>query len=263
MPDVDYLICESTYGGRLHENPVGAEDKLAEVLKKAGARKAKIIIPAFSVGRTQELVYAFHRIFEMKSVPRMPVYVDSPLSVNATDVFRMHPECFDFETSRFLLKHEDPFGFNRLNYITDVEDSKKLNEKEGPMVIIASSGMCEAGRILHHLANNIDNKNNIVLIVGYTAQHTLGRKIVEKEKVVKIFGEEHQLNAEVIVMESFSAHADADELVAYCDNFDKSRMNEIFLVHGDPEQQDIFGNNLSKLGFKKISKPQKGEVFEI
>lgn len=263
IPDVDFLICESTYGGRYHENPVGAEDKLAEVLRKAIQRKAKIIIPAFSVGRTQELVYAFHRIFEMKGVPRIPVYVDSPLSVNATDVFRMHPECFDVETSKFLLKREDPFGFNKLIYITDSEDSKKLNEKEGPLVIISSSGMCEAGRILHHLANNVSDKNNIVLMVGYSAQHTLGRKLMDGEKVVKIFGEEHEVNAEVIVMESFSAHADANELISYCDNFDKSRMNEIFLVHGDPDQQEIFRNNLSKLGFRKILIPAKGDAVEI
>ncbi|GBD91756.1 ribonuclease [bacterium BMS3Abin04] len=263
IPDVDYFISESTYGGRLHDNPLNSEDQLAKVLKKAYDRKAKVVIPAFSVGRTQELVYAFHRIFEQHKAERIPVYVDSPLSVNATEVFRLHPECFDNETAEFLIKNEDPFGFNKLTYIKEVEDSKRLNDISGPMVIISSSGMCESGRIQHHLKNNIEDPNNIVLIVGYSAPYTLGRRIVEKNETVKIFGEEYKLNAEVIVMNSFSAHADANELLAYCNQFDKGRLQNIFLVHGDYDQQQKFKSSLLENNFKRVSIPEKGDVFII
>lgn len=263
IPDIEFFICESTYGGRQHENPTNAEAKLVEVIKKAIERKAKIIVPAFSVGRTQELVYALHKIFDANLVPRIPVYVDSPLAVNATEVFRLHPECFDKETAKFIIEKKDPFGFNQLNYITDVEDSKALNSYDGPFMIISSSGMCEAGRILHHLLNNIENTDNIVLIVGYAAQHTLGRRIIEKQPVVKIFGDEVKLNAEVIVMESFSAHADADELINYCDQFDKSRMQNLFLVHGETDQQEIFSEKLKTKGFRNITIPKSGDEFII
>jgi metallo-beta-lactamase family protein len=263
IPDVDHFICESTYGGRTHDNPLNAEDKLAAVINKAHAQKAKIIIPAFSVGRTQELVYAIHRIIESGRAPEIKVFVDSPLSVNATEVFRIHPECFDNEISEFLIKRKDPFGFDKLTYIRDVEDSKRLNDEAGPLIIISSSGMCEAGRILHHLANNIENPNNIVLIVGYSAQHTLGRRITEKEEIVKIFGDEYNLNAEVIVMDSFSAHADADELLEYVNHFDKSRMQNIFLVHGEEDQQNIFSNELQKAGFRNVAIPKRGDEFNI
>lgn len=263
IPEVDYLICESTYGGRNHDNPTDAEDQLAEVINKAHKIGSKIIIPAFSVGRTQELVYAIHRIFESGKAPELKVYVDSPLSVNATEVFRVHPECFDNEISEFVIKNQDPFGFNKLSYIRDVEDSKKLNEVGGPLIIISSSGMCEAGRILHHLANNIENPNNIVLIVGYSAQHTLGRRITERDKIVKIFGDEYNLNAEVVVMDSFSAHADADELLDYVNHFDKSRLQNIFLVHGEEDQQNIFSKKLKDSGFAKITIPKRGDEFDI
>ncbi|MFC2082137.1 MBL fold metallo-hydrolase RNA specificity domain-containing protein [Bacteroidota bacterium] len=263
IPTVDFLICESTYGGRFHDNPTDSETKLAKVVNKAYENKSKIIIPAFSVGRTQELVYALHRIFQSNKAPNIPVYVDSPLSVNATKVFQLHPECFDNETAQFLVNHEDPFGFNKLKYITDVDDSKQLNEIPGPHIIISSSGMCEAGRILHHLRNNIEDPNNIVLIVGYSAEHTLGRKIVEKEEVIKIFGEEHKLKAEVIVMNSFSAHADADELISYCDQFDKDRVQQFFLVHGDFDQQEIFKNRLKGIGYENITIPERGDVFTL
>ncbi len=263
IPDVDYLLSESTYGGRFHDNPTGTEAKLAAVIQKAYANKSKIIIPAFSVGRTQELVFALHNIFERNDAPRIPIYVDSPLSVNATEVFKIHPECFDKETVAYLLKHEDPFGFNKLTYISNVEESKKLNEIPGPQIIISSSGMAEAGRILHHLANNIDNPNNIVLIVGYSAENTLGRKLAEKVPTVKIFGEEHQLNAEVIVFNSFSAHADANELIGYVNKFDKNKLKRIFLVHGDKDQQDKYKIRLNAIGFQDVVIPKKEDVFEL
>jgi len=261
--DVDYFICESTYGGRTHDNPTDSEKQLARVVNRAQKRNAKVIIPAFSVGRTQELVYALHRIFSRNDAPRIPVFVDSPLSVNATEVFRLHPECFDVETEEFLLHDKDPFGFNQLNYITEVSESKELNAIDGPMIIISSSGMCEAGRIQHHLKNNIEDPNNIVLIVGYAAQHTLGRRIIEKEEIVKIFGQEYKLNAEVIVLNSFSAHADANELIDYVNQFDKTMMKHIFLVHGDFDQQEIFKKKILENGFAKVSIPEKGDVFVL
>ena len=263
IPDVDYFICESTYGGRTHENPLDSEEVLTGILNKAVINKSKIIIPAFSVGRTQELVYALHRIFEGKKVESMPVYVDSPLAVNATHVFSLHPECFDMETLDFLARDEDPFGFKRLTYITDVEESKKLNFIKGPCIIISSSGMCEAGRILHHLANNISNPHNIILMVGYSAEHTLGRKLIDGEKNVNIFGDEYNVEAEVIVMQSFSAHADENELLNYASTLDKKRIQEIFLVHGEIDQQEIFRKHLGANGFSKILIPDRGDEVTL
>jgi metallo-beta-lactamase family protein len=263
IPDVDYFICESTYGGHLHENPLFSEDSLASIIKKATANKSKVIIPAFSVGRTQEIVYDIHRIFENNKAERIPVYVDSPLAVNATNVFRLHPECFDSETMEFINKNEDPFGFNRLTYISDVNESKKLNTTPGPYIIISSSGMCEAGRILHHLANNIENPNNIILMVGYSAENTLGRKLIDGEKRVNILGSSYDVNAEVIVLESFSAHADENELLSYFSNFDKRILKQIFLVHGEKDQQDTFKSNLNAAGFIVVIIPNRGYEVKL
>jgi metallo-beta-lactamase family protein len=263
IPQVDYFICESTYGGRLHDNIEETESKLTEVIKKAIDRKGKIIIPAFSLERTQELVFAFHKIFEKKSAPEIPIYVDSPLSTSATEVFRNHPECFDEETIDFMKKFKDPFGFDRLKYITSTEDSKKLNDIEGPVVIISASGMAETGRILHHLANNIENSNNIILMVGYCAENTLGIKLIMKEPVVKIFGDEYNVKAEVIVINSLSAHADSNELTNYCANFDREKMHNLFIVHGEIDQQEIFAGRLKAIGFNTVTIPSHGDVFEI
>ncbi len=263
IPDTDYFICESTYGGRFHEKIEGSEAKLTEVIKKAIQQKGKIIVPAFSVGRTQELVYSIHKIFENKLTNRIPIYVDSPLSTNATEIFREHPECFDDETVNFIKKYNDPFGFNQLTYITDVEDSKRLNDLPGPMMIISASGMAETGRILHHLANNIENSKNIILMVGYCAENTLGKKLIDKESEVKIFGEEFKVKAEVITMNSFSAHADSNELIDYTSKLNKDKMKNIFLVHGDYDQQLKYSARLKISGFKNISIPSRGEVFEI
>lgn len=261
IPPVDLLICESTYGNKIHDDPVNAEKRLIEIINKALERNGKIIIPAFSVGRTQELVFALHNVFESGKVDRIPVYVDSPLSVNATEVFRMHPECFNNDTAKYLLENKDPFGFNQLHYITESEESKKLNELKEPAIIISSSGMCEAGRIQHHLLNNIEDQKNIVLIVGYSAQHTLGRRITDREPEVKIFGDVYKLNAEVIVLDFFSAHADQKELLDYCNQFDKSRIQNLFLVHGESEHQSVLKDKLIEIGFNNVTIPQKGDDF--
>jgi metallo-beta-lactamase family protein len=263
IPDVEYFICESTYGGRFHENYDMSEAKVIDVINRAIEKKGKIIVPAFSLGRTQELVYLLHTIFEKGLVPLIPVFVDSPLSFNATQVFREHTECYDLETSSHILKHEDPLGFNKLTYITDVEESKKLNDKEGPMMIISASGMVESGRILHHLANNVENPNNIIMMTGYCAEHTLGKRIVEKSPEINIFGEPYQLKAEVVVFNSLSAHADSDELLYYVNKFDRTKMKEIFLVHGEPDQQEKFRDRLLMIHFRSVKIPKKGEHFTI
>lgn len=263
IPDVEYFICESTYGGRYHKDASFTENAVAEVIKKAYERKSKIIVPAFSVGRTQELVYLLNKLFIEKKVPQIPIYVDSPLSTNVTEIFRMHPECYDLEISRFIIKNDDPFGFDKLTYISDVEDSKRLNSLSGPHMIISASGMAEAGRILHHLSNNIENEKNIILIVGYSAEHTLGRRIVERLPEVNILGEPHKLKAEVVVLNSLSAHADSDELLSYCNQYDKSRMQNIFLVHGDFDQQEKFKTRLNESGFNTVSIPERGDVFSL
>jgi metallo-beta-lactamase family protein len=263
IPDVDYWISESTYGGRFHANINEVEGRLTEIVNKAISRNGKIIIPSFSVGRTQELVYALHKLFEKDNSLRIPIFVDSPLSTNATQIFREHPECFDDETNEFLQREEDPFGFNMLRYITDVEDSKKLNEIKQPVIIISSSGMAEAGRILHHLMNNIENPNNIILIVGYCAENTLGRHLVEKMEVVKIFGEEFNVKAEVIVLNSMSAHADSNELINYCADFNQEKLKKIFLVHGDKDQQEKYKTRLGNIGYNNILIPAKGDIFSI
>ncbi len=263
IPDVDLFICESTYGGRFHDSFTMSGDKMAGVVKSAIEKKGKIIVPAFSVGRTQEMLYLLNQLFDEQKIPRIPVYVDSPLSCNATQVFRMHPECFDKETADYLLRHKDPFGFNQLTYITDVQDSKDLNSVEGPCMIISSSGMAEAGRILHHLANNIENEKNTILIVGYCAEHTLGRKIVEKQSPLNILGDSYVLKANVAVFNSLSAHADGNELFDYCNNFDRNRLENVFLVHGDPDQQEKFQARLLASEFKSVTIPSRGESYEI
>jgi len=263
IPEIDYWISESTYGGRLHDKIEGMEQNLSDVIKKAISRKAKIIVPAFSVGRTQELVYSFHKIFEKGLAKPIPIYVDSPLAVNVTGIFREHEECFDKETIDFMNKYDDPFGFNKLTYVNSVEESKKLNELNGPLMIISASGMAEAGRILHHLRNNIENPNNIILMVGYCAENTLGRKIIDKEKIVKIFGEEFHLNAEVVVLHSMSAHADADELINYCKKLSIAKIRKTFLVHGDYDQQQLYSERLKEISIRNVEIPNRGDVFEI
>jgi metallo-beta-lactamase family protein len=265
LGDAEYLISESTYGGRLH-GPVSAmEDQLLEPLRRGCERKAKMIIPAFSVGRTQELVYVLHRLSTAGKIDHLPVFVDSPLSVNVTEVFKRHPECFDTETWQMInADHDnDPFGFERLTYIRDVEESKALNERQGPFIVISSQGMCEAGRILHHLANSIGDPRNMVIIVGYQADHTLGKKLVLREPVVNIFGEPHELKAEVVVLNSFSGHADRNELLSYLNRFDKQRLRKAFLVHGDLDQSEKLAAGMKEAGFGDVHIPARGDIVQL
>jgi metallo-beta-lactamase family protein len=259
----DVLIIESTYGGRFHDPIQGMESKLTEIISKAIKRGGKVIIPAFSVERTQEITYTLHRLFENKSLPRIPVFVDSPLSVNATEIFRLHPECFNKEIFKMVLNHGDPFGFECIKYIQTVEDSKKLNGIHEPVIIISASGMCESGRILHHLANNVSDPKNTILIVGYQAQDTLGRRILEHQPILKIFGDEFQLKAEVAEMQSFSAHADHNDLMDFTKQLDKTKLKSIFLVHGEVQEQNAFSQSLDQAGYRNVIAPKKGDTFNI
>jgi metallo-beta-lactamase family protein len=263
MSECDYLICESTYGGRVHEPPEQAKDRLAHVVGATARRGGKVIIPAFAVGRTQELVHRLDELTNEGRLPPIPVYVDSPLAVNVTDIFRAHPECYDRELLDYIENDPDPFGFARLTYIRDVEDSKRLNTSSLPMVIISASGMAEAGRILHHLRNNVEDPKNTIMIVGYCAPHTLGRRIVERRREIKIFGEPYRLRAEVEVMNAYSAHADEPELVRFVSHLDPQRLKRIFLVHGDPERQLALFDALKPAGYGNVHAPARGEAIEL
>ncbi len=263
MADVDILISESTYGGRIHEPITGTKDALLAVVQRTMDRGGKVIVPSFSLGRTQELVYTLFELFDEKKLPPIPIYVDSPLAVNATEVFRMHPECFDAEILSYLQHNEDPFGFGRLKYVRSVDESKALNDKKEPCMIIAASGMCEAGRILHHLVNNVGDPRNTIMIVGFQAEQTLGRRLVEQRPEVKIFGELYKLKAEVVVLNSFSAHAGQDELVRFIGAMDRQRLKNIFLVHGEVSQAEALSAKLNDLKFPSIRIPERGEKAGI
>jgi len=229
---VDYLLMESTYGGVEHVLPAKADDRIAVIVNRALERGGKILIPAFAVERTQALLWILHQLFEEGKIPDVPVFVDSPLAVNATEIFRLHPECFNKEVYEFLYEKRNPFGFEGLTLIRSVTKSKELNEFDGQAIIISASGMCEAGRILHHLRNGIEDPRNTVLFVGYCAEQTLGWKIRNKWEVVKIFGEEFKLKAHVETLDSLSGHADHSELLDYFRAM-RGRKERVWLVHGE------------------------------
>jgi len=256
--DIDYLILESTYGGRAHSSIREAEDELTDAVNRTVKRGGKIIIPSFALERTQLIVYFISELIKRKKIKRIPIYVDSPLAVNLTKVFRQNWEYFDDTTKEAFLKEEDPLGYGNITYITKVNDSKKLNNEKKPMIIISASGMCENGRILHHLKNNIENPRNTILVIGFMAKNTLGRRIVEKEETVKIFGQPYELNAEVVTLNAFSSHADKNGLVAYAKNC-RGKLKQIFIVHGEEEQSKVLRTNIKKLNIK-TQIPAKDEV---
>ena len=263
MGNVEYLLSESTYGGIVHDPPEDMGNQLAQDIARVVARNGKIIVPAFSVGRTQDLVYTLHTLFDAGKLPRIPIYVDSPLAVNATEIFKQHPECFDEDTFKHIAQHHDPFGLNQIHYIRTAEESKKLNDSTEPMMIIAASGMCEAGRILHHLSNGIEDSRNAILIVGYQAENTLGKRLVDKEEEVRILGSVYKRRAEVIVHNSFSAHADGNELLKYAGQFDRKILSTIFLVHGELDRQTDFQRGLQQNGFHDVQIPVRGQKFTL
>jgi metallo-beta-lactamase family protein len=258
----DYVIIESTYGGRKHTDITQAASLLAEVINRTAKRGGKLIVPAFSLERTQELVYVIRSLKIEKRIPNLPVYIDSPLAVNVTDIFRLHPECFDHETNLILEQDEDPFGSAECTYVRSVDASKRLNTLPGPLIIISASGMCEAGRILHHLANNCSDPKNTILIVGYQAEGTLGRRIVEGVRDIKIFGDLYKLNAEVVELDTFSAHADETDLVSYVEAINP-KPKQTYLVHGEPVARQALQQALKdRVGIDSVL-PQYGQSFEL
>ncbi len=262
LPPVDFLILESTYGGRKHAQEHQAASYLEEVVNRTAGRGGKLIVPAFAVGRTQQLVLMLHRLMNDHRIPPVPIFVDSPLAVNVTDVFRAHPECFDEETYEYVKNCDDPFGFKRLIYIRDVNESKKLNDRKGPFVVISASGMCEAGRILHHLRNGVGDSRNTVLFTGYQAENTLGRKLRDGWKSVRIFGIPETVRAEIASLESLSAHADSEELLEWVKPMAPT-LRKIFLVHGEPQQAAALAEALrSRYGVETIP-AASGQSFAL
>jgi metallo-beta-lactamase family protein len=261
--DADYLLMESTYGDKPHRDPRLAYEELCEVTAKTLKQDGKLIIPSFAVGRTQELVYFFNEMMSDGSVPRVPVYVDSPLAVNASDVFRKHTECFDEETAEFVQKNHHPaLDFAGLTYVRSVEESKALNTRKDPMIIISASGMAETGRILHHLRNNIENPRNMILIVSWQAPYTLGRRLADRERNVKIFGETFYRKAEVATIGGLSAHAGQNMLVEYATRV-KPSVKQVFLVHGEERGASALMEKLAEKGMRNVSYPEPGVTVEF
>jgi len=266
IKDVDILIIESTYGNRVHEKVEEASDKLERIVNETCKRGGKLIVPAFAVGRTQELVYRLRKLIESRDISStLPIFVDSPMAIDATSVYRLHPEAYDEEAANFVLENRggDPFGFDMMRYTRSTMESKELNFLREPAVIISASGMAEAGRILHHLKNNVEDARNTILITGWQAPHTLGRRISEGVKTVRILGEEYELNARVDAIHGFSAHADRNELLAWTGAMEKRPLHT-FIVHGEIEAAESFKEALKReQGFSNVHIPALGEAFEV
>jgi metallo-beta-lactamase family protein len=258
----DILITESTYGDRLHKDINESEEELLNIVKDTCVRKGgKLIIPSFAVGRTQELVYSLNKFYNENKLPKIDIYVDSPLAVNATDIFRLHPECFNKDILELMQTDPDPFGFNSLYYIKSTEDSKRLNSIKKPCVIIAASGMMEAGRIKHHLANGISDPKNTILAVGYCSPRTLGARILRGEPRVSIHGVVYEVKAEIRRLESYSGHGDYKEMMDFLSCQDKSKLTKVFIVHGEYESQKSYQSRLEDAGYQSISIPSVGDEF--
>jgi metallo-beta-lactamase family protein len=258
------LITESTYGDRLHDGVEKMEDDLAAVVNRTVKRGGKVLVPSFALERAQEVVYALKRLRAQGRIPKVPVYVDSPLTVKITDIFRLHPECFDAEARAMMRGDDSPFDFDELRYVEDKEASKAVSGSGDPAIVISASGMCEAGRILHHLRANVEDPNSTILIVGYQAQHTLGRRLVEQRARVRIFGVERERRAEVVVLNGFSAHADQADLVAYArETRERGPLAQIALVHGDPAPQRTLAGLLRGLGPIEVCAPAEGDRLTV
>ncbi len=262
----DFVIMESTYGQRFHEARGKAKAALKEAVLEVCQKQSKLIIPSFAVGRTQEIVYVLHQLITEHEIPPIDIFVDSPLAVNATEIFRLHPELYDQQTREFLDEtgSRNPFGFDQVTYIRKVQDSKDLNSLAKPAVIISASGMCEAGRILHHLKNNITDPRNTILFAGYQAEHTLGRKISDGHPVVPIFGSEYQVKAKVMKIDGYSAHADHNGLLNWLKSVqNKSQLKKLFLVHGELENAQALAQAAQEQGVKKVHIPVAGQKFKL
>ena len=257
----DVLLMESTYGNRVHPPIKDMSDALAKIVNDTVNRGGTLLIPAFAVGRTQQIVYELHKLFNRGAVPDIPIYIDSPLAKRVTEVYRLHQECFDAEIGKFLETDGDqnPFGFGRVRYIHAVEDSKRLNEDSAPKVIISASGMMEAGRILHHVRHRISDPRHTILFTGWQAFNTLGRRILEREKMVNIFGEPREVKAQVAVMDGMSGHADREGLLALASAMEH-KPSRTFVVHGEAESAGALAEGLAKAGFGGITIPVQGET---
>lgn len=264
VEDVDYLHIESTYGNRIHATKANEADaQLGEIVRGIFSHHGKVIVPAFAVGRTQQIVWALNKLIQSKKMEPVPVFIDSPLAVNATEVYRLHPECFNSEIYKFLMSEGNPFEARNVTYIRDINQSKKLNSLRGPLMIISASGMAEAGRILHHLKNNIGDPNNLILFMGYCAEYTLGAKIKNGQSPVNIFGEPHQVKAQVASLDSLSGHADKNELLAHVDRI-KGNLKKIFITHGEEEQSLAFADTLKEARPQtEVIVPVKGQKVDI
>ncbi len=264
MPEVDFLICESTYGNREHDEKTYELEHFLEIITETCVdNRGKLIIPAFSIGRTQEIVHVLDQLEAAGRLPaHIPVYVDSPLAVNATAIFEAHPECFDRELNEYMLTDDNPFGFNGLTYVRDVEISKKLNDSDTPCIIISSSGMMNAGRVQHHLYHNIEDPRCTFLIVGYCSPDTPGGALRAGAKEVRVFHETMQVRARIEVMDSFSAHADRLELLDFLSN-QKQKLQRLFLVHGILESQEAFQGFLNQHGFGQVEIPELGQEYRL
>lgn len=265
FPQCDYLIAESTYGDRLHRNEQESKDELLRIVNETCVHnRGKLIIPAFSVGRTQEIVFVLNDLYNNGQLPHIKVYIDSPLSVNATEVFKLHTECMN-ETVRAVMKYDaDPFGFSLLQMISNVEESKALNGNDEPCIIISASGMAEAGRVKHHIANNVSNWRNTILMVGYCSPTSLGARLQEPGlRAISIFGETHEVNARIASIDAFSGHGDYNEMIQFLNCQDKESVRNVFLVHGEYEVQKLYKEKLIVTGFRNIEIPAIGEEFEL
>ncbi|HKE00781.1 MAG TPA: MBL fold metallo-hydrolase [Planctomycetota bacterium] len=262
LPPSDVVITESTYGDREHPKLADTEGELAAIVRERARRDGRILIPAFSVGRTQNLIYSLYRIYKRGDCPRVPIFVDSPLSTRVTQIVARHPECFDDEARAVLGPRGEPFAFPELRYVETVEESKSLNDRRGPFIVIAASGMAEGGRILHHLRHGIGDPTTLVLIVGFQAEHTLGRRLVEHAPRVRIFGEELDVRAEVRTMNAMSAHADRSDLLHYLAPVARS-CGKIFVVHGEPNAADALASGLRAEGCGDVRVPSPGDSFGI
>jgi metallo-beta-lactamase family protein len=264
FPQADFIIMESTYGDRLHDNIDQSEQKLLHaVIDTCCKKKGKLIIPSFAIGRAQEIIYALDKLERSGLLPDIDVYVDSPLSLNATNIMRLHTECFNDEIKKYMEHDKDPFGFDRLRYVRSTEESKSLNSIHRPMIIISASGMMEAGRVKHHIANNIEDKRTTILAVGYCAPTTLGAKILRGDKTVSIFGTEHIVKAEIRSIDSYSAHADYEEMLRFLACQNKKKIQKIFLVHGEEQTQINFANTLKANGYNNVYIPSKQEAVIV
>ena len=258
------LIMESTYGDRLHGPQADLDDQLAAVIQRTHARGGKVVIPSFALERAQQLIYSLKALRKEGRIPALPVYVDSPLTVNITQVFRMHPECYDSAARHIVEEGESPFELPGLRYTESREDSQEIDRSDEPCVVISASGMCEAGRVLHHLRMTVEDPKNTVLIVGFQAQHTLGRRIVERRSRIRIFGVERSLRAEVVVLNGFSAHADQAELLEFaCAVREHGSLSDVVLVHGEPLAQDALKNLLTERGFPSVHVPSRGDLLRL